>query len=111
MTVFYCYSELNWLLGESNDCYSYNKGRGMEVVRVEQRRIVTLSLATGALFVPFSVIPSHHEIKVKASEPCHFIMACIAVKTELQVKTSLSLKKLLSLILQVFHVTDIIRVS
>lgn len=90
MTVFYCYSELNWLMGESNDCYSYNKGRGMVVVREEQRKIVTLSLVTGALFVPFSVIPSHHEIKVKASQPCHFIMACIAVKIELHVKTDKS---------------------
>lgn len=46
-----------------------------------------MSLATSALFAPFSVIPSHHEIKVKASQLCHFIMACIALKTELQVKT------------------------
>lgn len=45
-----------------------------------------MSPAAGVLFVPSSVIPSHSEIKVKASQFCHFIMAHVAVKTELKVK-------------------------
>lgn len=161
MTIFYCYSELNWLIGESNDCYSWHKGKAMEVVRAEEDSYCimtvvcgfsiilkanikayvysskpisifwsnntegcgkmclviflpntywrkekkehkyitretslststfshTMFLATSAFFVSFSVIPSHHEIKVKASQPCHFIMACTAVKREVQTKT------------------------
>lgn len=50
----------------------------------------TMSPAAGALFVPFSVLPYHHEIKVKASHPCHFIMVYVAVKTELKVKIGMS---------------------
>lgn len=46
----------------------------------------TMSPAAGVFFVLFSVLPSHHEIKMKASQPCPFIMTCVAVKTELKVK-------------------------